>query len=93
MQGHLVYFLPAADCGYSISASLAIVKTIKGDYIRILQLCDTTKVIRPNTIMKLFPNKSIITKASIIPIDSTNDCKIKSTFYGHLVYQYTTGSK
>ena len=86
IQGHLLYFLPVADCGYSISASLSIIKTLKDDTIRVLQLCDTTKTMVQNTLVKLLPNKNIITKASIIPIDKNEDCVIKKTYYGRLLH-------
>ncbi len=84
IQGQLLYFLPVADCGYLISASLSIIKTITGDTIRVLQLCDTTKRMIQNCKVKLLPNKKMTTKASIIPLDERGDCMIIRTFYGRL---------
>ena len=89
IEGRLIYFLPAADCGYSISASLSIIETTTGDTIRVLNLCDMRRQIPPNTKVQLLPNNEVTKKASIIPLDKTGDCFIIKTYYGQLLLNKT----
>ena len=87
IKGELMYFLPVSGCGYLISATLAIVKIENGDLIRVLQVCDTTQNILPNTKVLLFPNNKQKDLATMLPVDKINDCKIISTYYGRLKLQ------
>jgi hypothetical protein len=87
IKGELMYFLPVSGCGYFTSATLAIVKTENGDLIRVLQVCDTTQKILPNTKVSLLPNTKEKDFASLLPLDKMNDCKITSTYYGWLKFQ------
>jgi hypothetical protein len=85
IHGVLIHFGPVADCGYFITASLSIVKTDRGDTIRVLQLCDTTKKVIVQIKVTLLPTSRVKKKASLIPSDPWTDCKIKKTYYGRLV--------
>jgi hypothetical protein len=76
----LIHFSPVAGCGYFITATLSIVKTDKGDIIRVLQLCDTTNKVVLNSKVTLLPTPKLNhQKASIIPEDPTTDCTIRNT--------------
>lgn len=87
IKGELLYFLPTGDCGYSLSATLSIIKVANGDTIRVLQMCDTTKEILPNTQVTLLPNKEATKKSGIIiPVDKINDCRVRDTYLGRLRY-------
>ena len=87
IEGELVYFLPVAECGYFISATLSVVKLIDGSLIRILQVCDTTRIMKPKIKITLLPNYKEKDIAELIPIDKLNDCKINMTYYGRLIHQ------
>jgi hypothetical protein len=85
--GTLIDFKPVADCGYSMSASLSIVKTKIGDTIRVLQMCDTSLTAKQNTQVTLLPNSQIdnYLKASIIPTAPETDCIVRNTYFGTLL--------
>jgi hypothetical protein len=85
LRGKVVRFLPMADCGYVRTATVMIIATERGDTLRLLQLCDTTKKIAVGEYVKFKtirrPNKI----NPLLPEDSTGDCKVKTTFYGSLL--------
>jgi hypothetical protein len=85
IHGVLIHFSPVAGCGYIRTATLSIVKTDKGDTIRVLQMCDTTKKVMINSKVTLLPTTNRVMKAIFIPSDPATDCKINQTYYGQLL--------
>jgi len=69
-------------CGTLATASLTIVKTVPGDTIRVLELCNINKDIAKSALVKISPaNKS--TFGVTLPFDNNKeDCNILKTCYG-----------
>jgi hypothetical protein len=80
VHGSIIHFSPMADCGYFRTATLSIIKIDKGDTIRVLQICDTTKRVVIYSKVTLPPPAKVKKEVSLIPSDPATDCVNKKPY-------------
>ena len=72
---------PAADCGIFSTASMTLVKTSKGDTVRVLNLCNTTASFEEGTFVIVQPQKKPGFGIDILPFDPLA-CIVVPTSFG-----------
>lgn len=85
VYGEILFHAKAdAICGAIVTASLTIVKTISGDSIRVLEICNVDKKFEKHTKVKVaFSQKPAF--GAMLPIDNYFDCIINKTCYGFII--------
>jgi hypothetical protein len=84
ISGVVVRFIPMADCGNFVTATMCIVKADIGDTIRLLQLCDTTKKLARGTKVTCLVAPQTEFPNPLLPSDPKTDCRIRITYFGSL---------
>src|SRR6476660_891798 len=72
---------PGADCGIFSTASMTLVKTSKGDTVRVLNLCNTTASFEEGTFVIVQPQKKPGFGIDILPFDPLA-CIVMPTSFG-----------
>ncbi len=78
----LYYENPPFACGKLSSASITIIKTTKGDSLRILQVCDTTTSLFIKQKIWVIPDYTAYRNIALPFNTSKSDCEVKNTLYG-----------
>jgi len=86
IKGQIIFHAkPYFLCGLVATASLTIARTTAGDTIRIIDLCNSSDRFRQLVFVKVIPAPRPEFSVSIPADKSHNDCRIKKTYYGHLI--------
>ena len=64
------------------AASITIIKTKKGDSLRIIQVCDTTIFISLKQMLSIIPDYTNYSNIALPFNTSKTDCEVKKTIYG-----------
>ena len=83
ITGSVIYFEKAPfACGNISTASITIIKTKKGDSLRIIQVCDTTIFISLKHMLSIIPDYTNYSNIALPFNTSKTDCEVKKTIYG-----------
>lgn len=83
ITGSVIYFEKAPfACGNISTASITIIKTKKGDSLRIIQVCDTTIFISLKQMLSIIPDYTNYSNIALPFNTSKTDCEVKKTIYG-----------
>jgi hypothetical protein len=84
LTGHVLFHKKASiECGIFSSASLTLVKTSKGDTIRVLDLCNTKKDFDIGSFVTVQPQPKPGFGIDVIPFD-IKTCIFKQTCFGEI---------
>ncbi len=85
VTGLVLYFEKAPfACGNIFTASITIIKTNKGDSLRIIQVCDTTNSISLKQMVSIIPDYTNYSNIALPFNTSKTDCEVKKTIYGKM---------
>lgn len=83
LKGEIIFFEKSPfECGKLPAASITILKTTKGDSLRILQACDTTSQRKLKQKVSVVPDYSNYSNIALPFNSSKSDCEVKNTIYG-----------